>query len=187
MSAAKHTPGPWGFDTVSTSVGICHRIGPFPAKRADGKPKHACVYVDYPTPGGEWEKSMEANARLISAAPDLLEALQGAVDMAWAQDSHEVEFDGSVMFGPGYNFDGVDGHEREEFLGAISCIVWPSGGLGPRVWSAYTTHEGYMWFERFVSAADAKEVCMRILDRVLPDHPAMKARAAIAKATGEQA
>lgn len=110
----------------------------------------------------------------------LAEALAACVDMAWSDGSHCVEFDSTVLFGPGYDFSGVDGFQRQEFLGAVECIVWPSGGLGPRHWSAYCTHDGSLWFEKFDSAAAAKEACMQLLDRVLPDHPAMKARAALA-------
>ena len=71
----KHTPGPWTLETVQTSCGICHKIGPFPWK--DGKQNHACIYADYPGTG-PIEKELLANARLIAAAPDLLEACEKA-------------------------------------------------------------------------------------------------------------
>lgn len=29
----KHTPGPWSLETVRTQSGICHKVGPFPARR----------------------------------------------------------------------------------------------------------------------------------------------------------
>lgn len=72
MSAA-HTPGPWTLTTVPTSVGICHKVGPFPWK--DGKQNHACIYADYPSKGAR-EEELLANARLIAAAPDLLSIAQ---------------------------------------------------------------------------------------------------------------
>lgn len=122
-----------------------------------------------------------------SLLQDLMEALRGTVDLAWTEDSHAVNFDSTVLFGPYYDFSGVDGHLRQEFLGEIECIVWPSGSLGARKWSAYCTYDGSLWFEKFDTAQEAKEACMRLLDKVLPDHPAMKARAAIAKAQGEKA
>ena len=69
---SKHTQGPWTLETVQTSCGVCHKIGPFPWK--DGKQNHACIYADYPGTG-PIEKESLANARLIAAAPDLLNAL----------------------------------------------------------------------------------------------------------------
>lgn len=73
MSA--HTPGPWSIETVPTSCGICHKVGPFPGKRPDGKPRHACLYADYPSKSNPADDELAANARLIAAAPDLLESL----------------------------------------------------------------------------------------------------------------
>lgn len=87
MSAIKHTAAPWTLETVRTSIGICHKIGPFPWK--DGKENHACVYVDYPGDGAI-EAELLANAKLIAAAPELLEALQAVVSVA---DRATVEFD----------------------------------------------------------------------------------------------
>lgn len=73
----KHTPGPWVMDTIQTSVGICHRIGPFPPRRPDDETvRHACLYADYPSGSNPADRELEANARLIAAAPELLEALE---------------------------------------------------------------------------------------------------------------
>lgn len=72
---SKHTPGPWTLETVRTSVGWCHKVGPFPWK--NGKENHACVYDDYAS-GHNGTPELIANARLISAAPDLLEALEAS-------------------------------------------------------------------------------------------------------------
>ncbi|MBH3372915.1 MULTISPECIES: hypothetical protein [Pseudomonas] len=75
---SNHTPGPWLLETIQTSVGICHRIGPFPPRRPDDETvRHACLYADYPSACNPADKELEANARLIAAAPDLLEALEG--------------------------------------------------------------------------------------------------------------
>ncbi len=74
---SEHTPGPWVLDTIQTSVGICHRIGPFPPRRPDDETvRHACLYADYPSACNPADKELEANARLIAAAPELLEALE---------------------------------------------------------------------------------------------------------------
>ncbi|HFT1859310.1 TPA: hypothetical protein RG921_004299 [Pseudomonas aeruginosa] len=78
---SKHTPGPWVLDTIPTSVGICHRIGPFPPRRPDDVTvRHACLYADYPSASNPADEELEANARLIAAAPELLDALEDAVN-----------------------------------------------------------------------------------------------------------
>jgi hypothetical protein len=62
---SKHTPGPWASNKYTTSVSVplkaidCERIG------------FSIVFVN-----GHREKEAAANARLIAAAPDLLEALK---------------------------------------------------------------------------------------------------------------
>lgn len=75
MAETAWTKGPWTLETVRTSSGICHKIGPFPWK-AD-KTNHACIYVDYPSHDGSAarDKELLANARLIAAAPTMAEAL----------------------------------------------------------------------------------------------------------------
>ena len=75
MSPSKHTPGPWAVETVRTSCGVCHKVGPWPHEWRSGKTTSACIYDDYPSPP-EGTDTMLANARLIAAAPDLLEALK---------------------------------------------------------------------------------------------------------------
>jgi hypothetical protein len=120
--------------------------------------------------------------RAVNSHEVLVEALREAIDLAWFEDSHRVSFDGTVLFGRGYSFENLESHTRQEFLGKYDCVVWPGAK-----WSAYCTYDGSMWFEKFDSAEEAKEACMRLLDKVLPDHPAMKARAALALAKGEQA
>jgi len=92
MSEIKHTLGPWTLETVRTSVGVCFKVGPFPWKQ--GKLNHACIYADYPSSAEHAE--CLANARLIAAAPDLLEALQELVAEAvevweYAEDYAHIE------------------------------------------------------------------------------------------------
>ncbi|WP_211485469.1 hypothetical protein [Achromobacter ruhlandii] len=72
----KHTPGPWSLETVRTSSGVCHKVGPFPGRREDHPPRHACLYADYPSDSNPADQELLANARLIAAAPELLDALE---------------------------------------------------------------------------------------------------------------
>ena len=85
---AIHTKGPWTLETVKTTCGICHRIGPFPWR--DNQANHACVYVDNAYIGDEAHNPLAAellaNARLIAAAPDMLAALL-AIDLARHTDA----------------------------------------------------------------------------------------------------
>lgn len=122
-------------------------------------------------------------ARPVPAEPvnaRLVEALHSTIDLLWLEDSHSVEFDGTVMFGPSYDFSVLD--RRIEFLWpGLDCIVWPGSGLNGK-WSAYCTYEGSLWFEKFETKEQAKEQCLRLLDQVMPNHPVSKARAAIAAA-----
>lgn len=78
---AQHTPGPW-------AVG--------PAFDNDGEPE---IIIERHTPAGNLVvavalaglRGQEANARLIAAAPDLLEALQAAVECGMVPTSSAAE------------------------------------------------------------------------------------------------
>ena len=93
MSQAKHTPGPWferreGFSTVYIEA----RIGGGMLQEVA-----ACG----PTEAGQDQQA--ANARLISAAPELLDALRMALD--WI-DAVPVDLQLPTM--PGFDRDYVD-------------------------------------------------------------------------------
>lgn len=88
--SAKHTPGPWILMTVPTSVGSCHKVGPFP--NGSRSETFACVYADGLRKGIDDElpaaQELVANARLIAAAPDMLVALRrAALALAFAAES----------------------------------------------------------------------------------------------------
>ena len=70
---SKHTPGPWKMKTVKTSCGRCHKIGDF----------NACVYDDDTSLNKFGRDTLLANANLIAAAPDLLEALETIINSEW--------------------------------------------------------------------------------------------------------
>ena len=59
-------------ECVQTTCGVCFKVGPLSEKY--GTATHACIYADYPSTK-DYELG-EANARLIAAAPDLLETLE---------------------------------------------------------------------------------------------------------------
>lgn len=67
MTDAKHTPGPW-------AVGYLDQSGQRIVKQ-----EHIEICTCWHHSVGSIEQEMEANARLIAAAPDLLEALEGLV------------------------------------------------------------------------------------------------------------
>ena len=76
---AAHTAGPWSLTTVPTSVGSCHKIGPFPARVPDGAPTFACIYADGIRIGIDERLpnaiELAANARLIAASPTMYDYL----------------------------------------------------------------------------------------------------------------
>ena len=63
--SAKHTPGPWNIYDEPRGYGFCVRTEP------GGE-----IIADYSCFLKEVEQPARANARLIAAAPDLLEALR---------------------------------------------------------------------------------------------------------------
>ncbi len=65
--AEKRTVGKWKMETVPTSCGVCHKIGPFPGRE---KGNHACVYVDYHKAADE----LQANAAFIASCAGPAEA-----------------------------------------------------------------------------------------------------------------
>ena len=83
MSAPKHTPGPWeverhaGFDNGTTAV-VRHWKVMIPATRQSGQAGDI-VYVGRSGGDDSCHVVDGANARLIAAAPELLQALEAAL------------------------------------------------------------------------------------------------------------
>ena len=82
MSANKHTPGPWETDRNNVHTGQIATI-------------HHCLnndWVEVWSPNWPMDEAeQEANARLIAAAPELLEALMEAVECGMVPISSAVE------------------------------------------------------------------------------------------------
>ena len=79
IEAIKHTPGPWYAEKKNVhtgSVATCHWDG------EDWWEVYSLNWAD---------GSAEANARLIAAAPDLLEALEEALE-DWGDDHFDEEY-----------------------------------------------------------------------------------------------
>lgn len=78
-----HTPGPWKLETVTTQVGLCHKIGDFPGS-CGHTPGYACVYEDGLSRRAVFprleETELLANARLMRAAPELLDSCKETRD-----------------------------------------------------------------------------------------------------------
>lgn len=85
---SKHTPGPWsiGYANIKdqAEVGI------------HGPGRYGYIICDMQADGYD-EKTQDANARLISAAPCLLEALQAAIECGMIPSSSAKE-GGAVRF-----------------------------------------------------------------------------------------
>ena len=69
---SKHTPGPWALDGGNHIVSMAALSGSVRVAVIDTPDIHAAV---------DWPEA-HANARLVSAAPDLLEALTALVGLA---------------------------------------------------------------------------------------------------------
>ena len=81
----KHTPGPWAYATAQDGW----RFNIHQADGAPYTPGYSDVAWSMNTVSGEAKDVQEANARLIAAAPELLEALEALVRHDSAADSRE--------------------------------------------------------------------------------------------------
>ena len=89
MSKEKHTPGPW---SVGLTIGSPHTSpeGPWGWYQTDieGPAGEGCFLELRQYHGGGVR---DANARLIAAAPELLEALRGLVETSETRDRLAIE------------------------------------------------------------------------------------------------
>jgi hypothetical protein len=72
MNQQKHTPGPW---QIAIGRYILAKVGP---------PRHerCTLEIAVMSKDDDWEEEQQANARLITSAPDLLDALKELVAKA---------------------------------------------------------------------------------------------------------
>jgi len=82
-----HTPGPWKWKEVSTSIGRAFKINT-PEHLDDEHGLIACIYDDNTSLNTRSHDEHAANAKLIAAAPDLKSELIAYHDREW-MDSHE--------------------------------------------------------------------------------------------------
>lgn len=102
MSGVKHTPGPWAAKAGATSYPECDDVDCYVAVLSPAGREVVSLYERYslrPDDRGCWE----ADARLIAAAPDLLEALEGLLGNAEIARLHlhateEAMLVGSALF-----------------------------------------------------------------------------------------
>lgn len=83
MSEVKHTRGPW--KPVVNSADYWEVVHPWPEQRFDEVNEHSPTVVHVCTKEGD---EQEANARLIAAAPELLEASMKVLEWFEAEDDH---------------------------------------------------------------------------------------------------
>lgn len=76
MSQSKHTPGPWGQSHRKREDGM-YATEVYDAK---GETIATCAWYPVPLGGGHTATNRDANARLIAAAPDLLDACRAALE-----------------------------------------------------------------------------------------------------------
>lgn len=124
-----------------------------------------------------------ANANLIAAAPELLEALIQAADYMW-EDTRDVNFDGTMAFGIGYDWDGWEDFREEIHTQKGSFAIWPTGWK--KEWYAYGGEDGTYWNNGFKTKQEARDAVIKHLINIVPNHPAVLAHLAIAKALGQQ-
>lgn len=82
MNEFKGTPGPW---RVSEKVGDFIHI-----RHNNNEPGAMSLNLAHVTARSSWAREAEANAHLIAAAPELLEALRQLLD--YVEDMHAAQY-----------------------------------------------------------------------------------------------
>lgn len=127
--------------------------------------------------------NQKADAHLIAAAPELLEALIQAADYMW-EDTREVKLDGTMIFGTGYDLGGWEDFREEIHTQKGGFAIWPTGWR--KTWYAYGGKDGTYWNNGFETKQEARNAVIKHLTNLVPNHPAVLAHLAIAKALSQQ-
>jgi hypothetical protein len=109
---SKHTPGPWVRGTTSGGA-----LGVWQAGSPADSPE-ICIVASSPSER-DWN-----NARLLAAAPDLLDALRAL--LAWSEDA-EVKIDGEWGSGRTLGDIAADGDLSDEIANARAAIAKARG------------------------------------------------------------
>lgn len=96
MSEAKCTPGPWGASADRICGGLRIRIRAQERPLGQAKTLYAPIVAEVASDWGISDDEAEANARLIAAAPDLLDVVRDVVRMTESADVHEVDLSNFV-------------------------------------------------------------------------------------------
>lgn len=88
---ATHTPGPWTFEKGATN---CHKANGVLGEIEGGDFYLAAIWSDVE----DLEPHAEANARLIAAAPELLDALNGMVGLIQLIQAREPDLQKNHRF-----------------------------------------------------------------------------------------
>lgn len=78
--SARHTPGPWTVDWPEEDGSLAMIEGPI-VRGAEGQPVAEVLSIGLDASSGHYDVHADADARLIAAAPDLLEVAQEAEDL----------------------------------------------------------------------------------------------------------
>lgn len=110
-SQSKHTPGPWEMDSGMVQTAYIHKDCKLTVGFCDVHTPIA--YMDRKPNNGTMPTERDANARLIAAAPELLEALRAII---YPNNERTVEFNSNQQ----YYLAKIEGGELERAIQAIA-------------------------------------------------------------------
>lgn len=105
------------------------------------------------------------NARLASAIDDSCSLI---AKLDW-DSAYTISLDGTIQFGLGYDFFGLESLRREAVGPNGNYLMWPNGVSCPggRKWSLYRDSDGACAFEKFASREECEQAAERWCSDVL--------------------